>query len=69
MRPFSGEQALTWFISAVLEPVVCKGPVSGGPAVEAPQQEEDASQHPCPREEQAQSPTDGATWAADQSHP
>lgn len=68
-RVLRGIEVQDWFISAVPEPVVGKGPVSGGSAVEAPQQQEDANQQPCPREEQAQSPTDGASWAADQSHP
>ena len=42
---------LTRFVSVVREAVVCEGPVSSRPAVETPQQQENADEQPDPGEE------------------
>lgn len=62
------EGSLTRFISVVWKPVVCEGPVSSRPAVETPEQQENADQQSGPREEEAEGPARRTPGAPHQSH-
>lgn len=48
--------------------MVCEGPVSSRPAVETPQQQENADQQSGPREEEAEGPARRAPGAPHQGH-
>lgn len=51
LRSGTLQEWLTRFISVVWESVVCEGPMSSRPAVETPQQQENANEQPDPGEE------------------